>query len=434
MGGARAGLLAVALVQGSACNFGIETAGLVSDGESVADAAGSDVGVRTDGGTTSHEAGITDGNGSADRSPGPDAPPPTDVVVPDASGDTSVVCSVDAIQAVPGTSEYQVMANSDAQAQVITLTAGHLLVAVAYGGQGPGNSTPLTVVPNMTFAVSDTLGNAFYAGPMVENSNSNQAAIQIFYAPNVTGGADTVTASSSSSGTSISLWTGLFLQEYSGIAATDVVDVGSAQMAPSSTSTITPGTVTTSTQCDLVVGAFTDGHVGGQNLTAGSGWVFRSTDDWDPGASVDNAPFGASRGTPVDATMMLTGGSDDGWVATQLAFRGTGTTAPVQPNDVTFSTAPRTVMKGACSEIVTVQSVHGTGVARTSNGIHLALTGPVGVGFFADPGCVYPIPSLYIGAGTSSSSFYFSSANSGSVKLQASNASTLSANQTETVD
>jgi hypothetical protein len=439
MGQARAGLLVVAvalvltLTLPVACNFGIETEGLVGNAEAALDGSPKDVVDRIEG-SSGHDAGVVLDSGGSDHGPVADARPPPDTSVLDTSvPETSIPCSVIAVSAVPGTSEYQVIGNANAEAQSITLGAGHLLVAVAYGGQNPGESTPITTVPNMTFAVSDTLGNTFYAGSMIQNSNNNQAAIQIFYAANVKGGSDTVTASSNASGSSISLWTGLFLQEYSGIATTDVVDVGSGQMAPSSTRTVTPGSATTTTACDLVVGAFTDGHVGGQNLNAGTGWTFRSTDDWDPGGAVDNAPGGASKGTAVDATMYLTGGNDNGWVAAQLAFRGAGTTAPAQPDSVAFVSSAQTVGKGACSNAVFVQSNHGSAAANTATGIKMTLSAPAGVSFYIDPNCAYPITDLYIGAGTSSQTFYFTSANTGTVALGVTSG-TLTASQNETID
>src|SRR5262249_12203281 len=149
-----------------------------------------------------------------------------------------------------------------------TLTAGNLLVVLAYGGQGPGQSSPPTSLPNMTFAVSDTLGNVFSPGPMIENPISHQSALQFFYAANIKGGTDTITVTSASPSQSISLWTGALVQEYAGAALTDVVDVSVARSANQSTDKPSAGPMMTRSPCDLVVGAFVDGHVSGQKLSA----------------------------------------------------------------------------------------------------------------------------------------------------------------------
>jgi hypothetical protein len=299
------------------------------------------------------------------------------------------------------------MTDGGSEQQFITETAGNLLVAIAYGGQGPGESTPPTALPNMTFKVTDTLGNTYYAASMYENTKYNQAAIQIFYAPNILGGPNTVTATSSTD-ESLMLQTGLFLQEYSGLALKDVVDVSTGQTAPSLTSQVVPGPMTTTTGCDLVIGAFTDGHVGGQPLDAGSGWMLRSTDRWDPGGAVDNAPTADPAHTVVEAEVLLSGGSDDGWVCAQIAFRGANTSAPTQPTQIVFATAAQTVSAGVCSDVVTLRAQNGGSAANTSTGIDVSLSS-TGLTFYVDPACAYPITSLHIGAGTSSQSFYFKS-------------------------
>jgi len=267
---------------------------------------------------------------------------------------------------------------------------------------------------------------------MYENSKSNQAAIQIFYAPDIKGGANTVTVTSATT-LGLSLQTGLLLQEYSGAATSDVVDISSGQMAPSSTTTIEPGNMTTSL-CGRVIGAFTDGHVGGQTLSAGAGWTLRSTDDWDPGAAVDSVLQGIPAHSVVNAVMNLSAGADDGWVAAQVAFRGAGTASPLQPDKLVFANPPVTVSAGACSSVVTIDSRRGSTASITSTGIVSSLSGPAGLIFYIDSNCVYPIKNLYIGAGASSQSFYFMGANKGSALITATPTSLPATSQTETVD
>jgi hypothetical protein len=334
----------------------------------------------------------------------------------DGQGDAvSGPCAFTSVQATPGTTQNQVIHQSASAQQSIFVTAGDLLVAVAYGGQNPGQTTPPTTAPNMTFAVSDTLGNTFYAAPMVENSSSHQAAIQIFYAPNIKGGSDIVTATSATS-SGITLWTGLFLQEYSGAATTDVVDVSSGQMAPLATATASPPNLVTGTSCDLVVGGFADGHVLGQSLSPVAGWVMRSSDDWDPAAAFDNAPTPTLQSISVAGGINLSSGADDGWVAEQVAFRGAYTTALPQPDTLAFTSPSYTVAANGCSGKVVVEARKGATAAATATGITMTVSAPT-LTFFADSACAAPITSLFIGAGATSQYFYFKGASAGSPSI-----------------
>jgi len=315
----------------------------------------------------------------------------------------------------PGATESDSIFNTD----------GDLLVAIAYGGQG-NNSTS----PNMTFAVSDTNNNTYYAGPLIEAPHGHGASVQIFFAPAVVGGPNTVTVTSASPVSGISLSTGLFLQEYAGLATTDVVDVASGQAAPSSSTLVYPGSVTTNS-CDLVVAAFADGVVSEEDLDSGVGWRLTSTDNWDPGGAVDDGPNGAAAGTPVDAVMLLTNQPNDGWAATQLAFRAAGTSDPPQPSELAFASQPQTVAANTCSAAVKLQSQSGSVAVRTSTGISVALGGPFT--FYADPGCAFPISALYIGAGMNQQSFYFEAASAGSPSISASASGLMGGLQAETI-
>ena len=71
--------------------------------------------------------------------------------------------------------------------------------------------------------------------------------------------------------------------------------------------------------------------------------------------------------------------------------------------------------------------------AITATGIHMGLTG-AGLTFYIDAGCVYPIKGVYIGAGTSTQSFYFMGTTKGSALITASPMGVGGSTQTETVD
>lgn len=341
-------------------------------------------------------------------------------------------------QVVPSTcaqgTSCQIIANASTEAQSITETAGDLLVAIAYSGQCVGCSSGTTAggaAPNMVFQVSDTLGNQYHAAPLLNNGRYNAAAMQIFFASNIAGGSNTVTATSSGNQLT-GHWTGLVLYELSGVAASNVVDISSGQTLPASSSTSTSaGNMTLGTNCDLIVGGMADGHVNSSSATAGTGWTEPLLDQWDPAAFVYS--LNQTRNTTVNATINGLSSSDNGWVAGQTAFRAATTAAPAQPTQLAFTTSAQAFSSSwSCSGAVTVQAQNASGAATsTSTGITVNLSG-TGFTFFADSTCDYPVTSIYIGAGTSSQSFYFT-APVGATTITASAAGFSSISQTETI-
>jgi hypothetical protein len=416
MGAVRGGsLVAVTSVValGAACSFGIDTSGLTGDGGTgIPDARGTDAAV-----DAGRDVSRRDGGSDSRADGGVDAGDASDGGEPEASDAPSGPCEITAVQAVPGVGTiYHGIVDGGSKELTITESAGNLLVAVAYGGQGPHTTTPPSTTPNLRFTVTDTLGNTYHAASMYENSRSNQAAIQIFVAPNIKGGANTVTALSTSSA-GIVEETGLFLEEYAGAATKDAVDISSGQMAPSLSTQVVPGPMTTAASCDWTVAAFADGHVTEQMDTAGSGWTLSNTDFWDPAVQVDPVGGPVPAGTVVNAIMDLKA-ADDGWVAAQVAFRSSTTAALPQPDRIAFDTPAQTVTAGVCSKPVTLRSDHGTTRTRSSGGIGMTLSG-AGLTFYADPACAYPITDLLIGAGTASQTFYFQGSTAGVTLLTA---------------
>ena len=339
------------------------------------------------------------------------------------------------VQVVPtgcaqGTSCH-IIGGSNTQSRAITETAGNLLVAFAYSGQNVGGSNGGTA-PNMIFTVTDTLGNTFYPGPYINNATYNDAAIQIFYAANIIGGANTVTVSSTAGAGAQQ--TGLVLIEYSGIATVNPVDLSSGQPAPGSTTIVTPGTITAQTACDLVVGGMDDGHVINEHDTAGAGWVEPVLDFWDPAAFVDNVAVGTSYGATASATIDRAGAADNGWASVQMAFRAANTQALCQPTQIGFVTAAQTVTHGTCSGAVTIESQNSSGQATAdSSGINVSLTG-TGLTFYADSSCTWPVTSVLLGAGSSSITFYYKAAATGSPVMIGTATGFTSFYQTETSD
>src|SRR5205807_845012 len=144
--------------------------------------AGNDDAGGTDAGTDAGADAGTDAGADAGTDAGADAG--FDGGVDAGSIDGGALCMlVRSVSAVPGTSMPQVESNTPNPSKTISIVAGNLLVAVAYGGQGPGGGgTPtLSTAPNMTFGVSDTAMNTWHAAPLVENGMSHHSAIQIFF-------------------------------------------------------------------------------------------------------------------------------------------------------------------------------------------------------------------------------------------------------------
>jgi hypothetical protein len=339
------------------------------------------------------------------------------------------------VQAVPGTSMYQVMRNTNRQSWTINLTPGNFLIAMAYFGQGPGGGgTPdASTAPNMIVQVSDNAMNAYSAGPFIENGASHYSALQIFFAANVTGGATTVTVTADA-GTPLNYFTGLLLEEYAGIASTAPVDFSTVEVGSTPTLSITAGAGVATAACDMVLSAFTDGNVPGEPIDAGSGWTFRSTDLWDPGACFDDGPRWAPAKTISSGTIAVeTNAPSNTWVATQIAFRSAASAATPQPTLLAFSTLPQTLDAGTCSTAVTVGTGEGGVAVPTGLGVWVNLSGNNPATFFVDPACRFPADRVFVGAGTHSVSFYFEGGGSGALTLSAAAAGFSTITQVETL-
>jgi hypothetical protein len=339
------------------------------------------------------------------------------------------------VQAVPGTSMYQVMRNTNTQSWTLNLTPGDFLIAMAYFGQGPGGGgTPdASTAPNMLVQVSDNALNVYSAGPFIENGTSHYSALQIFFAANVTGGATTVTVTADA-GTPLNYFTGLLLEEYAGIASTAPVDFSAVEVGSTPTLSITAGAGVATAACDMVLSAFTDGDVPGEPINAGSGWSFRSTDLWDPGACLDDGPRWAPANTLSSGTIAVeTNAPSNTWVATQMAFRSSASGATPQPTLLAFSTLPQTLDAGTCSTTVTVGTGEGGVAVPTGLGVWVNLSGSSPTTFFVDPACRYPTNRVYLGAGTNSVSFSFEAGAPGALTLFAAAAGFSTITQVETV-
>ena len=132
----------------------------------------------------------------------------------------------------------------------------------------PGNTIVVYVIWDNTGSatVTDTSGNVFVpaSGPL---NWGNGSSAQVFYATNIAGGVDTVTASFQ---TPVTLFGVVYVHEYSGIDPNNPVDV--TVMASGSSTTLNSGTATTTSANDLIFGAGVSDNV----VTApGSGFISR---------------------------------------------------------------------------------------------------------------------------------------------------------------
>jgi chitodextrinase len=181
-------------------------------------------------------------------------------------------------------------------------------------------------------ALSDTRGNV-YTAVAPATSWGGSYRIQMFYAPNVSGGADTVSASYAGAITRFGI---LYVSEYSGVASAAPVDV--ARSAAGTSTTIDSGLLTTTNASDLLVaGAVSDATI----TAASAGYTARSTAFGNLTEDQAVTAAGSYRATASH------GGS--AWAIQLVAFKGTAsaggdTTAPSVPTGLAASgTAPNAI-------------------------------------------------------------------------------------------
>ena len=135
---------------------------------------------------------------------------------------------------------------------------------------GAGNTIVAYVIWNNTASVTlkDSRGDSFVSVSAPVRW-AGQYNAQVFYATNIAGGTDTITATF---GTSVSSFGVLYVHEYSGINPTNPVDV--TVSASGSSSTLNSGTATTTSVNDLIFGA----GVSDNTVTVvGSGFTLRNS-------------------------------------------------------------------------------------------------------------------------------------------------------------
>ena len=179
-----------------------------------------------------------------------------------------------------------------------TNTAGNLIaVAVRAGGI------------NQVFTITDTRGN-LYRKAVQFNVTLDSVTLAVFYAENISGGANTVQVSSTQSGT-----LRLAILEYSGVATTNALDVTAAAQGTSAAPT--SGNATTTANGDLVIGVFSTADPA--NVTAGTGFALRSAVPANPNAKLAVADRVQTAAGSAAAAASL--GATTTWGSVFAAFR-----------------------------------------------------------------------------------------------------------------
>ncbi len=179
-----------------------------------------------------------------------------------------------------------------------TNTAGNLIaVAVRAGGI------------NQVFTITDTKGNV-YRKAVQFNVTLDSVSLALFYAENISGGANTVQVSSTQSGT-----LRLGILEYSGVATTNALDVTAAAQGTSAAPT--SGNATTTANGDLLIGVFSTADP--LNVTPGTGFALSSAVPANPNAKLAVADRVQTAAGSAAAAASL--GATTDWGSAFAAFR-----------------------------------------------------------------------------------------------------------------
>ncbi|HEY6271777.1 MAG TPA: hypothetical protein VIX19_07275, partial [Terriglobales bacterium] len=213
-----------------------------------------------------------------------------------------------------------------------TVVGDLIVVAVTWGSN-----------PAASITASDTQRNT-YSLATSEWDSVNHEGLAILYSPNTRGGADTVRVSFGASDN----YRRIIVSEYSGVAATNPLDVSSKNIstgASTSANGAASGAATTTTNGDLIFGAVTDDSGNFGNISAGTGFTERFALNNIDTATEDTVQPAAG---PVAATFTFS--LADRYLAAMAAFHpaaaGTAVasgTGFVQGADLTNDTGSATI-------------------------------------------------------------------------------------------
>lgn len=147
-----------------------------------------------------------------------------------------------------------------------SVTAGNM-IAVYVRWQANANTSTIT-------SVTDTQGDTFLPAfsTIYDASSSPQTAVQIWYALNTIGGANTSTVNFSTSTNANGVRMGVL--EYSGIATTSALDIATTSITVSASTTFYSGSITTRFPNELLLGGFSSAG-SSHTCVAGTGYTQR---------------------------------------------------------------------------------------------------------------------------------------------------------------
>ncbi|HEX8837415.1 MAG TPA: Ig-like domain-containing protein [Candidatus Acidoferrum sp.] len=181
-------------------------------------------------------------------------------------------------------------------------TAGNFIAVVIRGG----------LSSSQVFTVTDSNGNTYKQAAQIGSSGS-AVTDAIYYAENIKGGADTITASMTVSGP-----LRFAILEYSGVATSNSLDV--AVVATATSTAPNSGNVTTTVSGDLLLGSV--GTADSVAFTAGTGFTIRDSVPAAPGTKlIDEDQIQPAAGS-ISASATLSPSSS--WGAILAAFKPAG--------------------------------------------------------------------------------------------------------------
>jgi glucose/arabinose dehydrogenase/PKD repeat protein len=243
--------------------------------------------------------------------------------------------------------------------------AGNLIVAyVAWSNAG-------------AVTVTDSRGNGYTAVAPATKWASNWRS-QIFYAKNITAGANTVTARF---GTAVNQFASVYILEYSGIDRANPLDVNVA--ATGSAAAMNSGSIATKNAVDLVFGA---GATRGTVTAGGTGFTVRSTVS---GSLTEDKVVTATGSYNATARQ-----DSNAWVMHMVAFK-----AATAPSDTTPPSTPTGLTASAVSPTQINLSWTGSNDDVGVAGYHISRggtqVGTSGTTTFADTGLTPNTPYSY---------------------------------------
>lgn len=260
---------------------------------------------------------------------------------------SSVTASNSAGSTTATSSPTAVVQNAAGGFSLVQQAAAQGTSATSIAAKFPGSNTAgnLIVVfvrassTTQTVSVSDTAGNA-YSEAVGQTQTSDGHQVHIYYAANVAGAANTVTASFS--GTNSHPW--LAVYEYSGLSKTNPLD-RTAHAQGRSTAASSGTTATTRTASELVFAGVGLPATSGASVSAGSGYALEQQNTSTSRAATEDrvaTDTGSFAGT-------FTLGATVNWSAVVATF---STSAVSSPLAITTTTLPAGTQNTAYSSTV----------------------------------------------------------------------------------